>query len=365
MRIQDIINAIEEVAPLSLQESYDNAGLIIGNSKANVTSALITIDVTETVIEEAIEKRTNLIIAHHPIIFTGLKKITGANYVERCIEKAIKNDIAIYASHTNMDNAYNGVSFKIAEKLNLQNPKILVPFKEYLYKLVVFVPSDHSETIRKALFDAGAGNIGEYDACSYNLKGYGSFRGSEKSNPFVGKKGEIHFEEEERIETIFPKQIMTKVINTLIKAHPYEEPAYDIYPLKNDYPKAGSGIIGKLTKPVTENDLLDTIKNEFKAPVLKHTQKLNKKVQKIALCGGSGSHTLRSAISQKADVFISSDIKYHQFFDAESKILIIDVGHYESEQFTKEIFYSLIDKKFSNFALYFSETDTNPINYYY
>ena len=362
--LKDITNFLESLAPLSLQESYDNAGLITGDINAEITTVLITLDVTEKVVDEAIQKKARLIVAHHPIIFTGLKKITGKNYVERTIIKAIKNDIAIYAAHTNLDSVDGGVNHKICEKLGLQNCKILQPAGGQLKKLVTFVPVDHVVQVREAVFNAGAGNIGNYDSCGFIAEGLGSFRGNEFTNPFVGKKGEIHLEKEIRFETIFPGYLQGKITAALQKSHPYEEVAYDIYPLDNKFDKIGMGMVGTLAKPVTENEFLKQLKSTFNTGLIKHTALMGKPVQKVAVCGGAGSFLLNAAIAANADIFVSGDFKYHQFFDAENKIVIADIGHFESEQFTKELFYELLTKKFPTFAIHLSEVVTNPVFYF-
>lgn len=363
MQLKEITRFIESVAPLALQESYDNSGLLIGNPADEVSGILITLDITEAIIDEAISKNLNLIVAHHPIIFSGLKKLNGKNYIERCVAKAIKNDIAIYAAHTNLDSVFGGVNSKICEKLELQNCQILAPVPGFLKKLVTFAPTSDAEMVRKALFDAGAGNIGNYDSCSFNQSGLGSFRGNEQANPYVGEKNQLHFEEETRIETIFPKHIQTRVIQSLLNAHPYEEVAYDIYPLDNEFNQAGIGMIGELHSPAEELEFLQKIKETFHCSVVKHTQLLGKPIRKVAVCGGSGSSYLSKAIAQKADIFISGDFKYHQFFDAEQQLIIADIGHFESEQFTKEVFYELLTKKFPKFAVHLSALDTNPVSY--
>ena len=364
MKLKEIIQFFEELAPLSLQESYDNAGLIVGSLDAEVDSAIITLDVTEEVIDEAIAKEAQLIVAHHPIVFSGLKKITGKNYVERSLIKAIKNDIAIYAVHTNLDSVNGGVNSKICEKLGLQNCKILQPSKGLLKKLVTFIPDEHADKVREAVFAAGAGYIGNYDSCGYNLQGTGSFRGNEDSNPFVGEKEKIHYEKEIRFETIFPGFLQHKVISALLNAHPYEEVAYDIYPLENTFEKVGMGMIGTLPEEKSEEEFLQKLKDTFKTGVIKHTKLRNKAVKKVAVCGGAGSFLLNNAIAAKADFFISGDFKYHQFFDAENKIVIADIGHFESEQFTKDLFYELLMKNFPKFAVRLSEVNTNPVFYY-
>jgi dinuclear metal center YbgI/SA1388 family protein len=363
MQIKEITHFIESIAPLAYQESYDNAGLIVGNENDEVSGVLITLDITEKIIDEAIDRKLNLVIAHHPVVFGGLKKLNGRNYVERSVLKAIKNNIAIYAAHTNLDSVFGGVNSKIAEKLQLQNCRVLVPMQGFLKKLVTFVPVADADKVRSALFEAGAGHIGNYDSCSYNLTGVGSFKGNENTNPYVGEKEKLHFEEETRIETIFPKHIQHKLIGALLKAHPYEEVAYDIYPLDNEFTMAGTGMIGELAAPVDEHHFLQTIKETFHCQVLKHTSLLGKPIQKVAVCGGSGSSFLSKAMAQNADIYISADFKYHQFFDAEQKIIIADIGHYESEQFTKEVFYELLTKKFPKFAVHLSEIITNPVSY--
>lgn len=364
MILKDIIAEIEKFAPLSYQESYDNCGLLVGNKEQVVTGAILCLDCVEDVIDEAIAKKCNLIIAHHPIIFGGLKKLNGSNYVERTVIKAIQNNIAIYACHTNIDNVKLGVSKKMADKLGLVNQQILAPKKSLLKKLVTFVPSSHLTQVQEALFDAGAGNIGNYDKCSFVLDGTGTFRGNEHSNPFIGKSGEMSREPECRLELIFENYKQNAVLSALKQHHPYEEVAYDIYQLENYYQNVGSGMVGELPQEMTEIEFFELLKHAFKLKTFKHTPVLNKKVKKVALCGGSGSFLLKDAISSKSDVYISSDFKYHEFFDAEGKIIITDIGHYESEQYTPEIFYEIISNKFPNFASYLTETNTNPVNYF-
>jgi len=364
MKIKAITNFLEDFAPLKLQESYDNAGLILGDKNAEVSAALVTLDVTEAIVDEAIEKKAGLIVAHHPIVFSGLKKITGKNYIERTLIKAIKNDIAIYAAHTNLDSVTGGVNGKICEKLGLQECKILQPAGGMLKKLVTFVPVDHADKVREAVFAAGAGQIGNYDSCSFNAHGQGTFRGSETTNPFVGKKGQQHYENEIRFETIFPDYLQGKILNTLIQSHPYEEVAYDIYSLDNKFDQIGAGMIGTLPEEKKEIDFLQQLKETFGAGIIKHTNLQQKKVKKIAVCGGAGSFLLNQAIAAGADFFVTGDFKYHQFFDAENKIVIADIGHFESEQFTKELFYELLTKKFPKFAVHLSEVNTNPVFYF-
>ncbi len=363
-KLKEITNYFEKLAPLSLQESYDNAGLIVGDANAKISSVLVTLDVTEEVVNEAINKNAQLIVAHHPIIFSGLKKIIGKNYVERTIIKAIKNDIAIYAAHTNIDSVTGGVNSKICDKLQLENCKILQPSNGQLKKLVTFIPVDYSDKVREAVFAAGAGTIGNYDSCGFTAEGNGSFRGDENSVPFVGEKGKIHNEKEVRFETIFPGYLQGKIIQALLNSHPYEEVAYDIYSLDNKFDKVGMGMIGSFATPILEKDFLIQLKTTFNTGVIKHTALKNNKVKKVAVCGGSGSFLLKQAIAAGADFFVSGDFKYHEFFDAENKIVIADIGHFESEQFTKELFYEILTKKFPKFALHLSEANTNPVFYF-
>ena len=363
LKLSEITDVIEKFAPLPLQESYDNAGLIVGNKNMEITGALICLDSTEEVIDEAIKNDFNLVIAHHPIVFSGLKKINGENYVERVVIKAIKNDIAIYAAHTNLDNVRLGVNYKICEKIGLMDTKILSPIKNNLKKLVTFSPIKDADNIRQALFNAGAGAIGNYDECSFNTFGFGTFKAGDNTSPHVGKIGERHTEDEVKIETIFPFYLLSDIIKALIDAHPYEEVAYDIYPIENNIPLHGAGMIGKLKEPMKEMDFLNSLKVIMKTDCIRHTKALGRMVETVAVCGGAGSFLLKEAINQAADVFITGDFKYHEFFDAEGKIIIADIGHYESEQFTKEIFYDLITTNFPTFAARISEVNTNPINY--
>ncbi len=364
MQIKDITNELEAFAPLSLQEDYDNCGLIVGQKQWECTGALLTLDCTEAIIDEALATNCNLIIAHHPILFSGLKKLNGSNYIERTIIKAIQNNIAIYAAHTNFDNVKNGVNLKIAQKLGLQNLSILAPKANAIKKLVTFVPETHHQKVLDALFEEGCGNIGNYNNCSFNAKGTGTFMGNETSNPFIGKPNQLSVEVEVRIETIFEAFNESKIISALKLAHPYEEIAYDIYSLSNSHQNIGSGMLGELVEEMAEDDFLSHVKQSLNAKCLKYTQKTGKNIKKVAICGGSGQFLIKNALNSGADAFITSDFKYHQFFDAENKLLLIDAGHYETEQFTPEIFYDIIRNKFVTFAIRLSKINTNPVNYF-
>ena len=354
---------LHDVAPPSLQESYDNVGLIVGDANCEATGALITLDVTEDVINEAIERDCNIVVAHHPIIMGGIKRLTGGNYVERTVIKAIKHDIAIFAGHTNFDNVGNGVNAIICRKLQLKNTQVLAPIKNNLLKLITYVPLSHQAKVQQALFDAGAGKIGNYDSCSFNATGEGTFKALEGAQPFVGEVNELHKEEELKIETVLPKYLKQNVIDAMLQAHPYEEVAYDIYQLENDWVETGGGMIGELEMSMDEMSFLKNLKETFRCGSVKYTALLNKPIAKVAVCGGAGSFLLNNAKAKGADIFITGDFKYHQFFDAENKLIIADIGHFESEQFTKELFFEILTKKMPNFAVYLSNVNTNPIKY--
>jgi dinuclear metal center YbgI/SA1388 family protein len=364
MTIRDITNYLEAWAPLAYQESYDNAGLIVGDAAAEVTGILITLDVTEAVVEEAIRKKCNLIVAHHPIVFRGLKKLNGRNYVERVVIKAIKNDVAIYAAHTNLDNIAGGVSFKIAEKLSLTNVRILAPKSQLLTKLAVFTPDTEVQTVLNALYEAGAGQIGAYEHCSFRVGGTGTFKPLAGANPTVGEVGQDEEVAEQRIEVVFPAYLEKPMVAALKKAHSYEVPAYDLYPLSNENQEVGSGAVGELPEPLSEADFLAHLKTRMNLSVIRHTALRGQAVRRVAVCGGAGGFLLNDALRAGADVFITADYKYHEFFDADSRIIIADIGHYESEVFTKDLIQQYLLKKNDTFAVILSEIDTNPVLYY-
>ena len=364
MKIKEITGYLESIAPLSLQESYDNAGLLTGNGETECRGIITSLDVTESVVEEAVQKKCNLIVAHHPIIFRGIKKLNGKNYVERTIIAAIKNDIAIYAIHTNLDNVAEGVNKKIAEKIGLQNCRTLLPKAATLQKLVTFCPVKNAEALRNALFQAGAGAIGKYDECSFNVEGTGTFKANEGSNPFVGNIGQRHHENETRIEVIFPSWLQAKIVASLKEAHPYEEVAFYIHSLENVQANTGSGLVGELKESMPEMQLLERLKSSFGLSLIKHTRFLEKPVTRVAVCGGAGIFLLPNAIAAEANVYITSDIKYHEYFDADERILLADIGHYESEQFTIELLTDFLHQKFPNFAVLKTEMNTNPVKYY-
>jgi len=364
MKLSLLTDYLETLAPLAYQEDYDNAGLIVGKPDQEVFQALISLDCTEAVVDEAIANNCQVIISHHPIVFRGLKKFNGKTYVERVVEKAIRHNIALYAIHTNLDNVLNGVNARICSTLGLSNTRILVPKSHLLKKLVTYVPLAQAEQVRNALFHAGAGNIGNYSEASFNAEGNGTFKANENADPYVGEVGIRHTESEIRIEVIYPANLESKILMALVLAHPYEEVAYDLYTLTNPNQQVGAGMIGELEFPLPEESFLAVLKDKMRAHVIRHTAFTGKHIRKVAVCGGAGGFLLKQAIAAGADIFITADYKYHEFFDAEGKILIADIGHFESEQFTQQFLYEIIRKKFTTFAVRLTEINTNPVKYY-
>ncbi|HLT08783.1 MAG TPA: Nif3-like dinuclear metal center hexameric protein [Cyclobacteriaceae bacterium] len=361
--IRDIVSALETLAPPSYQESYDNAQLITGNLSDPVNGILCTLDVTEDVVQEAMDLNCNLIVAHHPIVFKGLKSLTGKNYVERTVIKAIKNDIAIYAIHTNLDHVQHGVNKKICDKIGLVNTRILAPKPSLLMKLTTFVPLEHTDAVLAALDQAGAGKIGNYSSCSFQVAGTGTFLPSADAHPAIGKRGELERVAENRIEVIFPAYLKNKVLRVLKAKHPYEEVAYYLHHLENENQEVGAGMLGELEQAMEEREFLHYLKEKMDLQVIKHTPLLKKKIKRVAVCGGAGIFLLPTAKRFQADIFITADVKYHEYFDAENQIVIADIGHYESEIHTKELLMEFLSQNFSNIALYLTKIVTNPITY--
>ncbi len=364
MKLSILTAYLESLAPLVYQEDYDNAGLIVGNPDQEISQALLSLDCTEAVVDEAIATGCQVIISHHPIVFKGLKKFNGKTYVERVVEKAIRKGIALYAIHTNLDNVMQGVNARICDTLGLKNCRILLPKHNLLKKLITFVPHSHADEVRNALFGAGAGNIGNYSEVSFNAEGVGTFKGNEFTDPHVGEPDKLHRENEICIQTIYPTNLESKIIMALILAHPYEEVAYDLVPLTNQHQQVGSGMIGELEVPINQESFLFHIKDKMRTHVIRHTAFTHKPIKKVAVCGGSGGFLLKHAIAAGADIFITADYKYHEFFDAEGKIVIADIGHFESEQFTAQLLYEIIRKKFPIFAVRLTEVNTNPVKYF-
>ena len=363
MIIKEVTDVLEALAPLENAEDFDNVGLLVGDAATEVSGVLVTLDALEEVVDEAVSKNCNLIISFHPIIFKGLKRLNGNSYVERAVIKAIRNKIAIYSMHTALDNSPLGVNAKICEVLELQNPRILIPKKGAIKKLSTYIPVAESEMLRQALFAAGAGHIGPYSHCSFTLEGTGTFKGGQDSNPTKGKKGELHYEKEALIHVTFPSAVEKRVLKALFDNHPYEEVAYEVYSLDNRHQYLGMGMVGSLKKPVSEEELIAHVKAKMNIRFVKHSRPLDRKVQKVAVLGGSGAFAIEAAKNAGADAFITSDIKYHQFFEAENQLFLLDIGHYESEQFTKNLLVDYLKKKIPNFAVSLSEVITNPINY--
>jgi len=363
MILKELLTYLEERVPPSYQESYDNSGLQVGDVNSTVDSALLSLDITEEIIDEAHQRKCSLVISHHPLIFQPLKSIGTGTYVERVVRKAIKNDISLYSMHTNLDIIKEGVSYRMADKLGLSNTEVMVSLGGSLLKLVVFVPLSHAGKVRQAVFEAGAGNIGNYDMCSFNLRGEGTFRGGSGSDPFAGEPGKEHVEEEVRIESVLPAHLKSRVVGAMIDSHPYEEVAYDLYPLQNRMPGAGLGCVGDLPESVTEKDMINMLSDIFGSECIRHSRLTGRKIKRVAVMGGSGGSYIGKAISSGAQAYVTADVKYHSFFEADKQILLADIGHYESEKPSLEILHELITKKFPKFAVRFSEINTNPVNY--
>lgn len=364
MKLNLIIDTLQEIAPLEYAEDFDNVGLLTGNPHQEINGILVCHDALENVIDEAIQKNCNLVVCFHPILFSGLKKITGKNYVERAIIKAIKNDIAIYAVHTALDNHKNGVNKIICNYLKLKNTKILVPKENYIRKLITYTTPDNHEKLRNALFDVGAGNIGNYEDCSFNSKGIGTYMGNEDSNPEIGGRFEFVEAEEIKLEVTFEKHLESKILKALFKNHIYEEVAYEIFETVNRHQNIGLGMIGELETAMNEIYFLNFVKEKMQCGGIKHSAFLEKPIKKVAVLGGSGSFAIKNAIQQGADAFLTADLKYHQFYEAENQILLTDIGHYESEQYTKNYIVDFLIKKIPNFAIILSTVNTNPVKYF-
>ena len=364
MIVQDVINHLEALSPLAYAEDFDNVGLLVGDKNAKLSGVLVTLDTLETVVDEAIETNCNLIVSFHPIIFKGLKTLTGNTYVERVVIKAIQHNIAIFSMHTALDNSVLGVNNMICDKLGLINRQILIPKAQTIKKLITFVPKNEADTLRNALFEAGAGSIGNYNNCSFNTEGIGTYKGNEASNPTLGKKGEIHFENETQIAVTFPRHLESNILKALFKTHSYEEVAYEVTTLENKNQQIGMGMIGELEQEMSETDFLNTLKTNMKTETIRHSGLLQKNIKKVAVLGGSGSFAIHAAKAAQADVFVTADLKYHDFFTAENQIVLADIGHYESEQFTKNLLVAYLTKKITNFAIVLSKTNTNPVKYF-
>ena len=363
MIIKEITQAINELAPEHFAEDFDNVGLIVGDETNEVSKALITLDTTEDVVNEAIDKGCELIISFHPIIFKGLKRLNPKDHVSRSVIKAIKNDVAIYATHTALDNIHKGTNFSMADQLGLREREILVPKPGTIKKLTTYIPVDDTEKVREALFAAGAGNIGNYDRCSFTLEGTGSFKGNEDSNPVKGERGVTQLEPENQLNITFPAHQEVAVLKALFRAHPYEEVAYEVETLENIDQQRGIGMIGKLPETLSEGSFIEKLKKTFQTPCIRHSRLNGKNISKVAVLGGSGAFAISNARSAGADAYVTADLKYHDFFQALEDLLLVDIGHHESEQFTKKLLYDHLKEKFPNFAPVLAETNTNPVQY--
>lgn len=362
--IKQLTQHLESHAPLAYQESYDNAGLITGHPEMEISGVLVSLDCTEEVVDEAIAKGCNVVVAHHPIVFSGLKKLNGKNYVERTVIKAIKHDVAIYAIHTNLDNVATGVNSEICKRIGLQHTQILAPKSGLLKKIVVYVPKSYLEVVQEAMFSAGAGKIGHYSECSFYSEGTGTFKGGEQANPFVGDKGARHLEPEYRLEVQVEEAKVASVLKAMQQVHPYEEVAYDVFETMNVHAGIGSGMIGELPEALSAEAFLQHLKQTMGVQVVRYTP-VTGMIKKVAVCGGAGSFLVKQAMGAGAHAYVTADMKYHEFFDAEGRLMIADIGHYESEIFTIHLLSEVILKKFHTFAVILSEIQTNPINYYY
>jgi len=363
MQVKDVAKVMEEIAPLTYAEDFDNVGLLVGDYSNDVTGILVTLDTTEEVVEEAIAKNCNLIISFHPIIFSGLKKLNGNNFVEKAVLKAIKNDINIYATHTALDNSKVGVNFKIAEQLRLTNTSILIPKENTIKQLITYVPTENLAALKNALYEAGAGKIGNYDSCGFSTEGKGDFRPIEGANPFIGEKGKLESVAESRVEVVMPQHLEGEILKALFNNHPYEEVAYSVINLNNKNKYIGIGMIGELEKEMSEQDFFSYLKTQMNTPMIRHSKLLNKKIKKVAVLGGSGAFAIKNAKNAGADIYITADLKYHDFFSSENKLVLADIGHFESEQFTKNLITSYLKEKFTNFVIFNSGINTNPVNY--
>ena len=363
IKVKDVASAMEKIAPLAYAEDFDNVGLLVGDYNDEVTGILVALDTTPEVVQEAIEKKCNLIVSFHPIIFSGLKKLNGKTYVEKAVMLAIKNGINIYATHTALDNSKVGVNFQISEQLKLNQTKILIPKANTIKQLIIYAPTENAEAIKNMLYEAGAGKIGNYDSCGFTVEGKGNFRPIDGANPFIGEIGKLETVNETRIEVIMPQHLEADIMAALFASHPYEEVAYSIIPLNNKNQYVGIGMIGELEEEMTEKDFFAYLKQQMNTPVIRHSNLLNKKIKKVAVLGGSGAFAIKNAIGAGADIYITADLKYHDFFSAENKIVLADIGHFESEQFTKNLITSYLKEKFTNFVVFNSGINTNPVNY--
>ncbi|MFY8188161.1 MAG: Nif3-like dinuclear metal center hexameric protein [Flavobacterium sp.] len=364
MKLKEFCAQLDAIWPLAYAETYDNVGLLVGDVNSEITGVLVCHDALEACVDEAIHNNCNVVVCFHPILFSGLKKITGKSYVEKAVMKAIKNDVAIFAIHTALDNHPKGVNKIICDRLGLLNSKVLIPKEQYIKKLVTFTPAENFDHLREALFKAGAGTIGNYDKCSFSSDGVGTYRGGEDSNPVIGAKHELMQATEKKLEVTFEKHLQNKILTALFEHHIYEEVAFEIYSLDNLHQNIGLGRIGILPEPMDEISFLNLVKSTFGCGIIRHSTFLGKKIQKVAVLGGSGASAIKNALQQGAEAFLTADLKYHDFYTAENQLLLCDIGHFESERFTKNYIVEILTKNFPNFAIILSEQNTNPVKYF-
>jgi len=362
MKIKEVISFLENKFPLSWQEDFDNSGIQCGDKERDITGVVVCFDMSEVVIEEAISKGANMVVSHHPIIYRDvIKRIEPTNRVGKILCKALENKILLYSMHTNIDSGKAGGNSLFAQKLELQKLSVLSPKENEFCKLVVFVPSENSVFLRDALFKAGCGNIGNYSHCSFSCEGIGSFKPLADANPHIGQHNRIERVEEERIEMIFSKIKKRQIVEALYQHHPYEEPAFDIFALENTNKDIGLGRVGFLPQPMVAADFIHYVKQKLNVELVRFSGNSKAEISKVAVCGGGGASHIKDALTAGADAYITGDLKYHDFFIPENKMLLVDIGHFEGEHFIREIITSLLKEKFKNFSTYFTEVESPVI----
>lgn len=369
MIVKELIKYLEDWAPPGAAWEKDNVGLLVGSGDEKIENIFLSLELTGEVLEQALKKNCNFIFTHHPLIFNPVKNLdVNKNPNSKLIYKLIKNDINLFSAHTNLDFTKDGVSFTLAKKLKLNKITFLKNEESNQFKVVVFLPETNLDEVASAMFNQGAGIIGEYNNCSFRTNGIGTFKGSANSNPFIGKKENFEKANEVRLEVLVDSWKLNKVINAMLKSHPYEEPAYDIYPLRNKNVNYGAGAIGELDNEMNVNEFLKHVEKSLLLSNFRFVNGNKRRIKKVAVCGGSGSELLNDAISKNADVFITADIKYHTFHDAKNKILLIDAGHYETEvvilKIVEEKIKKLIKEKKENIKVYKYSSSTNPVKFY-
>ena len=365
MTIKDVTTFLEQKFPLYLQEDFDNCGVQCGDVRQEISGAMVCFEMSEQVIDEAIDKGCNLVISHHPLMLKrGICKIVPTDRVGAMICKALAHNMVLYSMHTNIDSGEGGGNDAFAEKLRLRNVKVLEPHKGMYRKLVVFVPKENAETLKSALFAVGCGVQGNYDSCGYTLHGQGQFRPLEGANPHIGEENHLEHVDEERVEMIYPTGLQRAVVQAIYDNHPYEEPAFDLLPLENESRTIGLGRIGELPKELPVSDFLGYLKDNLGFIHCRYCGDETKMIRKVAVCGGGGSSFIDLAIASGADAYVSGDFKYHDFFKSYQKTLLVDIGHYEGEFFIKNIIFNLLNEKFSTFATLISKMESLEVKFF-